>query len=77
MQCGRATIFNTADFAMITKMDLADACEFNLDEARRNIHCVRPDMRFLEVSSKTSQGMDAVGALVESRIPEARKTQAV
>ena len=71
------TIFNTADVAIITKMDLAEACEFNLDAARQNIQSVRPGMRILEVSSKTGQGMDATIALVESRTPQARMTQAV
>jgi hydrogenase nickel incorporation protein HypB len=71
------TIFNTADVAIITKMDLSQACSFNLDTARQNIHSVRPGMRILEVSGKTGLGMDAAIALVESRIPEARRTQAV
>lgn len=52
------TIFNTADVAVITKMDLAGAAEFDLDVARRNIHCVRPGMRIFEVSAKKWQGMD-------------------
>jgi hydrogenase nickel incorporation protein HypB len=59
------TIFNGADVAIITKMDLAAAAEFNLDAARRNIQMVRPGMRVLEVSSKTGQGMDATLALLE------------
>jgi hydrogenase nickel incorporation protein HypB len=71
------TIFNTADVAVITKMDIAEACEFNLGDARHNIHSVRPAMQILEVSSKTGRGIDAAIGLVESRIPEARKAQAV
>jgi hydrogenase nickel incorporation protein HypB len=71
------TIFNTADVAVITKMDIAEACEFNLDDARHNIHSVRPAMQILEISSKTGRGIDAAIGLVESRIPEARKAQAV
>jgi hydrogenase nickel incorporation protein HypB len=71
------TIFNTADAAIITKMDIAEACDFNLGDARRSIHRVRPGMRILEVSSKTGQGIGAAIALVESRIPEARRAQAV
>jgi len=34
------TIFNTADVAIITKMDLAEAVEFNLEAAHRNIQGV-------------------------------------
>ncbi|MGA7158169.1 MAG: hydrogenase nickel incorporation protein HypB [Acidobacteriaceae bacterium] len=51
------TIFNSADVAMITKMDLAEACEFDLEAARRNIWAVRPGMRILTVSSKNGAGM--------------------
>jgi hydrogenase nickel incorporation protein HypB len=52
------TIFNTADAAIVTKMDLAAAVEFDLDAATRNILAVRPGMRILPVSAKTGQGMD-------------------
>jgi hydrogenase nickel incorporation protein HypB len=51
------TIFNTADVAVITKMDLAPAVEFDLDAVRRNIETVRPGMRVVEVSAKTGIGM--------------------
>jgi hydrogenase nickel incorporation protein HypB len=59
------TIFNTADVAMITKMDLAAAAEFNTEEARRSILSVRPGMRILEVSAKTGEGMPEAEALLE------------
>lgn len=51
------TIFNSADVAVITKMDLAEACEFDLEAAQRNIQAVRPGMRVLTVSSKNGAGM--------------------
>ncbi|HYR85834.1 MAG TPA: hydrogenase nickel incorporation protein HypB [Terriglobia bacterium] len=51
------TIFNTADVAVITKMDLATAVEFDRDAAHRNIQSVRPGMRVFEVSAKTGLGM--------------------
>jgi hydrogenase nickel incorporation protein HypB len=53
------TIFNTADVAVITKIDLAAAAEFDGSMAYRNIQQVRPGMRVLEVSAKTGVGMDA------------------
>jgi hydrogenase nickel incorporation protein HypB len=62
------TIFNTADIALITKMDLAEAAEFDLDAARRNIQSVRPGMQVLEISTKTGQGMAEVVKLVESAL---------
>ena len=52
------TIFNTADVAVITKMDLAEAVEFDLQTARANIQTVRPGMKTLELSAKTGEGMD-------------------
>jgi hydrogenase nickel incorporation protein HypB len=52
------TIFNTADVAVITKMDIADAVEFDAAAARANIQSVRPGMKIFEVSSKTGAGMD-------------------
>jgi hydrogenase nickel incorporation protein HypB len=58
------TIFNTADVAMITKIDLAAAAEFDLDAARRSILSVRPGMKILEVSAKTGVGMDEADALL-------------
>ncbi|MGB6132610.1 MAG: hydrogenase nickel incorporation protein HypB [Acidobacteriaceae bacterium] len=59
------TIFNTADVAMITKMDLATAAEFDLAAARRNILTVRPGMRIVEVSAKTGAGMAETEAMIE------------
>jgi hydrogenase nickel incorporation protein HypB len=51
------TIFNTADVAVITKMDLAEAVGFDREAAHRSIQAVRPGMRVLELSSKTGEGM--------------------
>jgi hydrogenase nickel incorporation protein HypB len=60
------TIFNTADVAMITKIDLAVAAEFNLEAARRSILSVRPGMRILEVSAKSGAGMAEAETLFDS-----------
>jgi hydrogenase nickel incorporation protein HypB len=62
------TIFNSSDVAIITKMDLAEAAEFDLTAARRNIESVHPGMRVLEVSAKTGLGMQAVFDLLHSRV---------
>jgi hydrogenase nickel incorporation protein HypB len=62
------TIFNTADAAVITKMDLAAVVEFDLDAARQNIQMVRPGMRTLEVSSKTGTGMDEYLSLLHAKL---------
>jgi hydrogenase nickel incorporation protein HypB len=52
------TIFNSADIAVITKMDLAEAVEFDEIAAVGNIHAVRPGMEIFEVSAKSGRGMD-------------------
>jgi hydrogenase nickel incorporation protein HypB len=52
------TIFNTADIAVITKIDLAAAVEFDVKAVHRNIQTVRPGMRVIEVSAKTGTGLE-------------------
>ncbi|MBB5341357.1 hydrogenase nickel incorporation protein HypB [Tunturiibacter gelidoferens] len=52
------TIFNGADAAVITKIDLAAAVEFDELTANANIQAVRPGMRVFKVSAKTNEGMD-------------------
>lgn len=52
------TIFNSADVAVITKIDLAEAVEFDRVTTHQNIHAIRPGIPILEVSAKTGQGMD-------------------
>ena len=52
------TIFNTADVAIMTKMDLAAAVEFDAEAAHRNIQSVRPGMTIFEVAAKTGLGLD-------------------
>jgi hydrogenase nickel incorporation protein HypB len=51
-------LFNTADIAAITKIDLAEACDFNRELARANIEAVRPGMRIIDTSAKTGAGID-------------------
>ena len=70
------TIFNSSDVAVITKMDLAEAAEFDIAAARRNIEGVRPGMQILEVSSKTGQGMEHVVALLQAQRTRSRQAVA-
>ncbi len=69
------TIFNSSDVAIITKMDMAHAAEFDLASARRNIENVRPGMRILEVSSKAGLGMKDVVDLLHAQLAHSRETQ--
>ena len=52
------TMFNSADAAVITKMDIAEAVGFNRAEALKNIDSIRPGIRIFETSAKTGAGMD-------------------
>jgi hydrogenase nickel incorporation protein HypB len=61
------TIFNTADIAVITKIDLAAAVGFDRDAARANIQAVRPGIEILEVSAKTDAGMEPFMRFLELR----------
>jgi hydrogenase nickel incorporation protein HypB len=53
------SMFHSSEAAVITKMDLAEACEFDRDLAVANIQSVRPGMRIFEVSAKKETGMRA------------------
>ncbi len=52
-------LFNSADAAVITKIDLAAPCEFDRNLALRNLNEIRPGIRIFETSAKTGAGMDA------------------
>ena len=53
------TIFNGADLALITKIDLAEAVGFDRAEALANLQAVRPGIQVLETSARTGVGMEA------------------
>jgi len=75
-------LFNTADVAAITKIDLAEACDFDRAKALANIEAVRPGMRVFETSSKTGAGLDEWlaylakrrQALADGGLPPSRRT---
>jgi hydrogenase nickel incorporation protein HypB len=64
------TIFNSADVAVITKMDLAEAVEFDEESVKANIQAVRPGMRYFAVSAKTSAGMQEYLQFLTIRLAE-------
>jgi len=66
------TIFNTADVAVLTKMDLAAVVEFDSAAAHRNIQSVRPGMEIFEVSAKTGAGMEHWLEYLESKITRSK-----
>ncbi len=69
------TIFHTADIAVITKMDLAAAVEFDLPAALASIQAVRPGMLTIELSAKTGSGTEQWLQLVRHRQLESTTDQ--
>jgi hydrogenase nickel incorporation protein HypB len=70
------TIFNSADVAIVTKMDLGPAVEFDWHSAYGNIQAVRPGMRVLKLSAKTGEGMDEYLSLLTAHLDELRAAAA-
>jgi hydrogenase nickel incorporation protein HypB len=66
------TIFNSADVTVITKIDLAEAVEFNAEAANSSIQSVRPGMTVLNVSAKSGAGMKEFLGFLRSRRDNAR-----
>jgi len=50
-------LFNSADAAVITKIDIAGPCGFDRELALHNINEIRPGIRIFETSAKTGAGM--------------------
>jgi len=67
------TIFNTADVAVITKIDIAAAVEFDCEKARNSIMQVRPGIEILEVSAKKGDGMNEWLEWLENKFQAAEK----
>lgn len=63
-------LFNSADIAVITKIDLAEVCEFDRAAAHRNIHEVRPGIPIFETSARRNIGIDDwLEYLIQLRLP--------
>ncbi len=69
------TIFNSADVTLITKIDLAEAVEFNAEAANRNIQSVRPGMKVLDTSVKAGAGVAEFLDFLQWRREGARAVQ--
>lgn len=52
-------LFNSADAFIVSKIDLAEVCEFDRSAALSNLHAVRPEAPIFETSGKTGAGLDA------------------
>jgi hydrogenase nickel incorporation protein HypB len=52
-------MFQSAGVAVVSKLDLAAACDFKRDQVAANLKRLAPQAQVFEVSAKTGQGMDA------------------
>lgn len=68
------TIFNSADVAILTKVDLAEVVEFNEEAALANIQAVRPAMQVFKVSARNDQGVGEFADYLRSRLAASRAT---
>lgn len=68
------TIFNSADVAILTKVDLAQVVEFNEEAAFANIQAVRPGMQVFKVSARNDQGVSEFADCLRSRLAVLRAT---
>ncbi len=63
-------LFHSADVVVVSKVDLAAACDFDGLQARHNIARVAPHARIVEFSARTGAGMDALlEAIGMARVP--------
>lgn len=69
------TIFNSADVAVLTKMDLAAAAEFDRAAARACIESVRPGIPIFELSAKSGQGMHDWLTFFDARLAAFRQAR--
>ena len=60
-------LFNSADAAVLTKIDLAGPCGFDRELALHNLGEIRPGIRVFETSARTGAGMDAWLAYLEEQ----------
>jgi len=69
------SLFNTADVAVLTKIDLAEAVDFDRAAAYANLQAVRPGLRVFETSAKTGQDLEAwLTFLLEARTQRLAET---
>ncbi|WP_419537719.1 hydrogenase nickel incorporation protein HypB [Akkermansia sp.] len=65
-------MFHSADVALVTKSDLADAVDFDRDAALAALNKVAHHARVIELSSKTGEGMDIWCGEIEERVRHIR-----
>jgi hydrogenase nickel incorporation protein HypB len=67
------TIFNSADVAVITKSDLAEAVDFDEATVKANIQAVRPGMRVFTISAKSGAGLQDYLLFLKAKLAALRE----
>lgn len=67
------TIVNSADIALITKMDLAPHVVFDLERMSGYLRDARPDIQILPLSTRSGDGVDAWIGVIEQALKEKQK----
>jgi hydrogenase nickel incorporation protein HypB len=62
-------MFKMADVVLITKLDMAQAAEFDLDKALSYVNAVAPQARVIRLSAKTGEGLDEWYEYLLRRVP--------
>jgi hydrogenase nickel incorporation protein HypB len=65
-------MFHSADVALITKTDLAEAVEFDRELAHQNLRSVRPEIPIIETSARTGTGLSTWIAHLEAMAQRVR-----
>jgi len=70
------SIFNTADLAIVTKIDLASAVGFDRDALLGSIDSVRPGLPVLEVSARSGEGFQGWMSVLDGYAAAPREASA-
>ena len=65
-------IFAKAKVAVLTKVDLLPHVDFDVAAVRSQVATLNPGVRFVELSARTGEGMDAWCALLAEELREKR-----
>lgn len=68
------TLINSADIAIITKMDLAQVVEFDADAMREALNNIRPNINIFELSAKTGQGLEPWYNYLKTSVEQKRQS---
>jgi hydrogenase nickel incorporation protein HypB len=65
--------FNTAQVAVVTKIDIAEAVGYDRAAANRSLRDVQPAIAIIELSARSGAGVDAWIAFIERRLDEKKQ----